>query len=169
MRTSVVVVLVPALALALPHRAAAADEEDRGCHVEILGRDEIIRSGDLVVGPGEHVRDVVALSGSVRVKKGATVEDVVALGGRVVVEDGAVVTGDATAVGGDVQVDAGARIEGSATTVGGELRVAPGAVLRGDRNSIQAEVDGESLAQQILGAVSSALKDADCRIRIRQD
>jgi len=34
---------------------------------------------------------------------------------------------------------------------------------------VQAELDGASLAQRVLGAVSSALRDADCRLRIRQD
>jgi len=105
----------------------------------------------------------------VRVKTGATVEDVVALGGQVIVEDGAVVTGDATAVGGDVRLQKGARVEGSATTVGGKLQVAEGALLKGDRNSVQAELEGKSLEQHVLSAVSSALKDAGCRIRIHQD
>ena len=169
MRTPSLVAFLGSVALAVPHLAAAAEDEERGCDIEITDRDEVIRSGDIVVGPGERLREVVALSGSVRVKTGATVEDVVALGGQVIVEDGAVVTGDATAVGGDVRLQKGARVEGSATTVGGKLQVAEGALLKGDRNSVQAELEGKSLEQHVLSAVSSALKDAGCRIRIHQD
>lgn len=168
MRSLPLIASVVACSLALPSAAAAAEKE-HGCDLEITGRDELVRSGDIVVGAGEHPREIVALSGSVRVKAGAAVEDVVALGGSVIVESGATVKGDATAVGGDVRLEKGARVEGSATTVGGKLLVADGAVLQGDRTSVVAEVNGESLAQHVLGAVSTALRDADCRIRIRQE
>ncbi|WP_242339878.1 MULTISPECIES: polymer-forming cytoskeletal protein [Anaeromyxobacter] len=157
------------LVLAVAPAAAIAADTKRSCDVEITGKDEIVRSGDVVVSAGEHPRHVVALSGSVRVKRGATVDEAVALGGDVVIESDAAVTGDVTAVGGNVRLEKGARVEGNATTVGGKLLVAQGAALQGERHSVEAMIDGESLAQRVVGAVSAALRDADCHVRIRKE
>ncbi|WP_242345069.1 LbetaH domain-containing protein [Anaeromyxobacter terrae] len=168
MRTLALAAPLAAAVLAAPAFGAAEDTKG-GCNVEITSKDELVRSGDVAVGPGDHARKVVALGGTVRVKAGATVEEAVALGGGVVVESGAVVAGDVTAVGGDVRLEQGARVEGNATTVGGKLRVAEGAALRGERHSVNAEIDGVSLAQHVAGAVSDALRDASCRIRIREE
>jgi UDP-3-O-[3-hydroxymyristoyl] glucosamine N-acyltransferase len=168
MRSLSLAVSLAVAGVALPAVAISADAKN-ACNVEITSKDEIVRSGDVVVGPGEHARKVVALSGSVRVRAGATVEEAVALGGSVVVEDGAVVAGDVTAVGGDVRLERRARVEGSATTVGGKLRIAEGAAVRGERHSVYAEIDGVNLAQHVVGAVSEALRDADCHVRIRKE
>lgn len=92
------------------------------------GKDRVV-TGDVTLGPGEHVRDLVALHGNAKLGPGARARDVTAFGGSVDVGPGAIVEHEATAVGGSVHVAPGARVGKAATALGGKVTVDPGAFV----------------------------------------
>jgi hypothetical protein len=171
---SCLAVVLPALALADPAREAVASPEraapeaaPRGCSLDVLTRESLVRSGDIEVSPGEAPRDVVSLNGRVRIKAGAVVKGVVALGGEVVVEEGAVVKGDAVALGGKLDVAPGAIVEGNATSIGEGITRGDGARIGGNRASIRTELNGANLAAVVLAGLGSLLGSCDVEVRVR--
>lgn len=73
--------------------------------------------GPIVVGEGEHVRDVVAVFGNIEMN-GTASGNVIAVGGSVTLGPRAVVRGDLGAFGGRLHVAEGARVTGTVSEVG---------------------------------------------------
>ena len=117
--------IFPALLLALWALAAPpALAQDGG------GSDRIGYGGEVVIQPGETVRDAVSFGGNVFVSQGAVVRrDVVSLGGNVTVLGE--VGRNVTSVGGDVSLRETAVVHGDVTTVGGVTHLAQGARVDG--------------------------------------
>jgi hypothetical protein len=128
-----------------------AERDGRDDHES--GRDRQSTGQDVVVHPGESVRDVnvvkssvrimgggaardvSSVSGSVHLEGGATARDVVAVIGSVRLEGGATAR-KVVAVGGDVDIGPGATVEGDAISVGGRVRIDPEADVGGSSHSI---------------------------------
>ena len=168
MRTPSLVAFLGSVALAVPHLAAAAEDEERGCAIEITGRDEVIRSGDVVVGPrapprGGGAERLGAREGRRHRRGRRRARRAGHRRGRRRRDGRSHRRGRRAGRLAEGRASRGARPPSR------KLQVAEGALLKGDRNSVQAEPRREEPEQHILGAVSSALKDADCRIRIHQD
>lgn len=84
-------------------------------HREALGS-RVRVGGSIVVGEGEHVRDVVAVFGDVELN-GVADGNVVAVLGSVRLGPAAAVRGDVAAIGGSLTAPAGARVSGAITEV----------------------------------------------------
>lgn len=98
-------------------------------------RDRVV-NGDVVIRPGEVVRDVVAIRGHVRLEAGAEARDVVAILGGVDLGPGAQAR-EVTSILGDVQVGKGAIVHRNATAVGGDVEVDPeGGIVQRETTSI---------------------------------
>ncbi|HSN91208.1 MAG TPA: secretin and TonB N-terminal domain-containing protein [Anaeromyxobacteraceae bacterium] len=101
----------------------------------IGGTKDRVESGDLVLRPGERVKDAVAMRGSVTLKSGSEAQTAVAILGDATLEGGAR-AGEVVAVLGDVKIGPGAVVEGNATSVGGKIEVDPGAEVGGQQTSV---------------------------------
>lgn len=160
MRRPLLPTLLLACSLALPALAAEPAKTPRPVKricVNVKDGSRSVQGTDLVIEPGEKVKDAVAVDGNVIVKKGAVVDnDVVAVRGRVVLEAGARVKGDAVALGGDVRVPTGARVDGNATALGGKLKVDKPEDVGGERVNFSLELNGDDLVKELLG---KALED----------
>ncbi|MHB1847126.1 MAG: hypothetical protein ACYCWW_20065, partial [Deltaproteobacteria bacterium] len=99
--------------------------------IDDTGSSDRVATGDLTVGPGEHVRNVTALRGNVELAAGAVARDVTAIGGSVHLSRDAAAR-EATAIGGSVVLDPGAQVERDATAIGGSVEVAPTASVGHD-------------------------------------
>jgi hypothetical protein len=113
-----------------------AEREMRDAEREARGgsKDRVVQ-GDVVLRPGERVRDVVAIRGSVTLDSGAEARDVVAILGSVTLEGGARVR-RATAILGSVKAGPGAEISDEVTTIGGKLEADPSAEIGGEQTSV---------------------------------
>ena len=156
-----------ALALTLSAPVLAADEAPKKpkvvCATNTKDGSRVVQGTDLVIEPGEKVKDAVAVDGNVIVRKGAVVdEDAVAIRGRVIIEAGAQVKGDALSVGGEVRVQGGAHVDGDAVALGGRLNVDKQDDVSGDKVSLSFEFGGKDM---IRGIIEDALEeDARCHI-----
>jgi len=101
----------------------------------IGGTKDRVESGDLVLRPGERVKDAVAMRGSVTLESGSEAQDVVAILGSATLEGGAR-AGEVTAILGDVKIGPGAVVEGNATSIGGKIDVDPSAEVGGQQTSV---------------------------------
>jgi NDP-sugar pyrophosphorylase family protein len=165
MRPHALPALALALTLAVP--ALAADEAPKKakviCATNTRDGSRVVQGTDLVIEPGEKVKDAVAVEGNVIIRKGAVVdEDAVAIRGRVIVEAGALVKGDALSVGGEVRVHGGARVDGDAVALGGKLQVDKEEDVSGDKVNLSFTLGGKDM---IRGFIEDALdEDARCHI-----
>ena len=101
----------------------------------IGGSRDRVESGDVVLRPGERVKDAVAMRGSVTLQSGSEAQSVVAILGDATLQGGAR-AGEVVAILGDVKVGPGAVIEGDAVSVGGQIEVDPGAEIGGQQTSV---------------------------------
>ncbi|RKH10182.1 hypothetical protein D7V97_14530 [Corallococcus sp. CA053C] len=166
MRRPLLPTLLLACSLALPALAAEPAKTPKPAKricVNVKDGSRSVQGTDLVVEPGEKVKDAVAVDGDVIVKKGAVVDnDVVAVRGRVILEAGARVKGDAVSMGGEVRVPSGARVDGNATALGGKLKVDKPEDVGGERVNFSLEFNGEDLVKKFI---SKALdEDQKCHI-----
>jgi NDP-sugar pyrophosphorylase family protein len=153
MRRSLLPTLLLSCALAVPALAAepAKTVPKRIC-VNVKDGSKAVQGTNLVVEPGEKIKDAVAVDGDVIVKKGAVVDnDVAAVRGRVVLEPGARVKGDVVAIGGEVRVPSGARVDGNAVALGGKLSVDKKEDVGGDRTDFSLVLNGEDLLKEVIG------------------
>jgi hypothetical protein len=116
-------------------REAERELRRAGREGRIGGTKDRVESGDLVLRPGERVKDAVAMEGSVTLESGAEAQDVVAILGDATLEGGAR-AGEVVAILGDVKVGPGAQIEGNATSIGGKIEVDPSAEIGGQQTSV---------------------------------
>jgi hypothetical protein len=151
-----------ALSLVVAPAARAEDDGKLDCTLSEGKDDRLVQDKDLVLEPGDKVKQAVALRGNVRVKRGAQVEDVVAINGSVTLEPGASVEGDAVAVGGKVHAREGSEIKGDAIALGGKLRLDKKAKVGGGRVSMQIDVNGSDIVQSFLDKVFEGRQK--CRI-----
>lgn len=141
---------VPALA-ADPAKAPAKAHAKTVC-VNVKDGSKAVQGTNLVIEPGEKIKDAVAVDGDVIVKKGAVVdEDAVAIRGRVILEPGAKVKGDVVTIGGEVRVPAGAHVDGSATALGGKLILDKKEDVGGEQNSLSLVFNGDDLVKEFIG------------------
>jgi UDP-3-O-[3-hydroxymyristoyl] glucosamine N-acyltransferase len=144
----ILAVLVTALLLATPTRAA-------DCNVEVGPGDRVSRGEPLVIRSGEQVENAVALHGDLTLEDGAVVEKAVAVGGTVTVRSGARVRQDAVAIGGDVVVEADGRVGNDAVSLGGQVQEGKGAKIEGSVVGLAFQGGKSSLARQILKGLTS--------------
>ncbi|MFL5348200.1 MAG: polymer-forming cytoskeletal protein [Hyalangium sp.] len=136
------------------------------CEVHAKDGSRAVQGMNLIVNPGEKIKDAVAVDGDVLIRKGAVVEDVVAVRGKVTIEEGARVHGDAVALGGELHLQKQAQVDGDAVALGGTLRMDEGASVKGDKVSFSLFFNGNELAKSFL---EKALKDSDCRLSLNDD
>ncbi|OJH36236.1 hypothetical protein [Cystobacter ferrugineus] len=122
----------------------------------------VVQGTDLIIEPGEKVKDAVAVEGNIILRKGAEVEDAVAIRGRVILEPGARVKGDAVSIGGEVRVHKGAHVDGDAVALGGRLQADAADGVKGDKLSLSFEIGGKDV---VRGFIEDAL-DEDMRCHI---
>jgi hypothetical protein len=101
----------------------------------IGGTRDRVENGDVVLRPGERVKDAVAMKGSVTLESGSEAQSVVAILGDATLEGGAR-AGEVVAILGDVKIGPGAIVAGDATSVGGKIEVDPGADVGGEQVSV---------------------------------
>jgi hypothetical protein len=101
----------------------------------IGGSRDRVEQGDMVLRPGERVKDAVAMKGSVTLESGSEAQSVVAILGDATLEGGAR-AGEVVAILGDVKVGPGAIVEGDATSIGGTIEVDPSAQVGGQQTSV---------------------------------
>jgi NDP-sugar pyrophosphorylase family protein len=137
-------------------------------HCDIHAKDgsRAVQGMNLVVNPGEKIRDAVAVDGDVLIRKGAVVEDVIAIRGKVTIEEGAKVHGDAVALGGELHLQKKARVDGDAVALGGSLRMDEGSSVEGDKVSFSLSFNGNDLAKSFL---EKALENSDCHLTLNDD
>ncbi|CAM3273067.1 polymer-forming cytoskeletal protein [Corallococcus sp. ZKHCc1 1396] len=167
MRRSFLPTLLVACSLAVPALAAEPAKPPKApvkriC-VNVKDGSKAVQGTNLVVEPGDTLRDAVAVDGDVIVKKGAVVDnDVAAIRGRVILEAGARVKGDVVSLGGEVRVHSGARVDGSATALGGKLKLDKQEDVGGEKVSFSMEFNGEDLVKQLIGKALD--EDQKCHI-----
>ena len=171
MRRPLLPALLLACSLALPALAAEPAKTPRPVKricVNVKDGSRSVQGTDLVIEPGEKVKDAVAVDGDVIVKKGAVVSnDVVAIRGRVILEAGARVKGDAVSMGGEVRVPTGARVDGDAMALGGKLKLDRQEDVGGERVNFSLELNGDDLVKELIG---KALDEEDtCHILDDED
>ncbi|NMO21393.1 hypothetical protein HPC49_37300 [Pyxidicoccus fallax] len=155
MRLSPLPAFALALALATPALAEDAAPKKSGgprvvCANNTKDGSRAVQGTDLVIEPGEKVKDAVAVDGNVIIRKGAEVEDAVAIRGRVIIEPGARVKGDVITLGGEVRVREGARVDGDAVALGGKLKLDKQEAVAGDKVSLSFEIGGRDLVSGII-------------------
>lgn len=151
---------VPALA-AEPAKAPKAPSH-RIC-VSVKDGSKAVQGTNLVIEPGEKIKDAVAVDGDVIVKKGAVVDnDVAAIRGRVILEPGARVKGDVVSIGGEVQVPAGARVDGDVVALGGKLKLDKKEDVGGEQVNFSLVINGDDLVKQFIGKALD--EDQKCHI-----
>ncbi|MFP2897756.1 hypothetical protein [Corallococcus sp. 4LFB] len=153
MRRPLLPALVLACSLAVPALAAEpAKKPAKTICVNVKDGSKAVQGTNLVIEPGEKVKDAVAVDGDVIVKKGAVVDnDVAAIRGRVILEPGAKVKGDVVSVGGEVRVPAGARVDGSATALGGKLQLDRKEDVGGETVDFSLVFNGDDLVKEFVG------------------
>ncbi|RKG91807.1 polymer-forming cytoskeletal protein [Corallococcus terminator] len=167
MRRPFLPTLVLACSLAVPALAAEPAKPARApvkrvC-VNVKDGSKAVQGTDLIIEPGEKIKDAVAVDGDVIVKKGAVVDnDVAAVRGRVILEAGARVKGDVVSLGGEVRVPAGARVDGNAVALGGKLKVDKQEDVGGEKVNFSMELNGEDLVKQVIGKALD--EDQKCHI-----
>jgi NDP-sugar pyrophosphorylase family protein len=164
---------IPALALTftLATSAFAGDTAKQSggprvvCANNTKDGSRLVQGTDLVIEPGEKVKDAVAVEGNVIIRKGAVVEDAIAVRGRVIVEAGGTVKGDAVSLGGEVRVHSGGHVDGDAVALGGRLNLTRDDDVKGDKVSLSFEIGGKDL---VRGFIEEAL-DEEMRCHIIDD
>jgi hypothetical protein len=139
----------PYAAVATAVLAAGAVRAEETCTVEVGPGERFEQDRDVVVQPGEHLRNVTALRGRVVVKGGAEVDEAMAVGGDLVVEPGGKVNRGATSVGGDVRLRGDARVGESVVSLGGDVIRSKDAQVGGTVVAFSVKVGDRSLAQSI--------------------
>jgi len=142
----------------LPCAAFAGDSgsdkkksDDFNCTITADKDDKVAQHKDLVIHPGEKVKDAVVLHGNVTLKKGAVVEKVVAINGNVILEAGSKVKDDVVALAGSVFVHEDVEIGGDLTALSGTLNVDAKATVKGDRMSLgKVEINGTDYARKMI-------------------
>ncbi|CAM4466893.1 hypothetical protein COEX109129_29280 [Corallococcus exiguus] len=157
MRRPFLPTLLLACSLALPALAAEpakkpAKAPAKTICVNVKDGSKAVQGTNLVIEPGEKIKDAVAVDGDVIVKKGAVVDnDVAAIRGRVILEPGAKVKGDVVSIGGEVRVPAGAHVDGNATALGGKLVLDKKEDVGGEQNSLSLVFNGDDLVKEFIG------------------
>lgn len=115
---------------------AQADAKDQAAAARGARRDDKVKTGDVVVGPGQRRRDVVALRGNVRMEPGSSARQVTAILGSVELSPGVSVDQEVVAIGGNVHVSPGAHVGKDVVSVGGEVVIDPGGEVGGEQVSV---------------------------------
>ncbi|NBD11017.1 polymer-forming cytoskeletal protein [Corallococcus sp. Z5C101001] len=164
MRRPMLPTLLLACSLAVP--ALAAEPAKAPAHricINVKDGSKAVQGTNLVIEPGEKIKDAVAVDGDVIVKKGAVVDnDVAAVRGRVILEPGARVKGDVVSIGGEVRVPAGARVDGDVVALGGKLKLDKKEDVGGEQVNFSLVLNGEDLVKEFIGKALD--KDQKCHI-----
>lgn len=139
------------LAVALPALAAEPSKTKIDCTLEHRDPDDVVARGhDVVIEPGQKVKDVLVVDGSVRLKKGAVVKTLFVSNGTATVEQGATVEGAVLVVHGRAVVIDRADVKKGVLTLDDGLHIEG---QKGESFDLNLRIDGQSLGQKLASEI----------------